>query len=79
MANNSLSIHVQPGNIFYENLNTNETFYSFLIAQKDKTKAIIPKRISYHYSFDTYINEYLLSFSIYNAEKFDLFTNKNSK
>ena len=57
----------------------NKNFYSFLIAQQDKTKAIIPKRISCHYSIEKYINKYLPSFSIDEAEKFDLFAHKNSK
>ena len=46
MTNNSLSIHIESGNIFYQNFNTNEIFYSFLLAQQDETKAIIPKRIA---------------------------------
>ena len=79
MTNNSLSINVESKNIFYQNFNTNENFQSFLTAQQDETKAIIPKRISYHYSFEKYINKYLPSFSINNAEKFDIFANKNSK
>ena len=49
------------------------------MAQQDETKAIIPKHISYHYSCEKYINKYLLSFSMDDAEKFDLFPNKNSK
>ena len=49
------------------------------MAQQGETKAIILKRVSYHYSFDKYINKYLPSFSIDDAEKFDLFANKNSK
>ena len=48
MTNNNLSIHVESGNIFYQNFNTNENFYHFLIAQQDETKAIIPNLISYH-------------------------------
>ena len=79
MANNSLSIHAESGNIFHQNFNTNENFYSFLTVQQDETKTIIPKLISYHYSFEKFINKYLPSFSIDNAEKFDLFANKNSK
>ena len=60
MTNNSLSIHVESGNIFYQNFNTDENFYSFLTAQQDATKAMIPKRISYHYSFENIsINIYL--------------------
>ena len=79
MINNSLSIHAESGNIFYQNFNRNENFYSFLIAQQDQTKTIIPKRISYHYSFQKYISKYLPSFSIDDAKKFDLFVNKNSE
>ena len=54
MTSNNLSIHVESGNIFYKNLNTNENLYSSLIAQQDETKAIIPKRISYYYRFEKY-------------------------
>ena len=79
MTNNSLSIHVESGNIFYQNFNTHENFCSFLLAQQDETKAKIPKRIAYHYSFEKYIKNYLPSFSVDDIEKFDLFANKNSK
>ena len=54
MKNNSLSIHMESGNIFYQNFNTNEHFYSFLLAQQDLSKKVIPKRISYHHSFEKY-------------------------
>ena len=79
MTNNSLSIHIESGNVFYQNFNTNENFYSFLLAQQDETKAIIPKRIAYRYSFKKYIKNYLPSFSVDDIENFDLFANKNSK
>ena len=72
MTNNSLSIHIESGNIFYQNFNTNENFYNFLLAQQDETKAIAPKRISYHNSFERYFQNFLLSFSIDDVEKFDL-------
>ena len=38
MTNNSLWIHVESKNIFYNNFDTNENFYSFLLAQQDETK-----------------------------------------
>ena len=72
---NSLSIHVESGNIFYQNFNTNENFYSFLMTQQDETKTIIPKRISYHHSLEKYTQKYLPSFSIDDVEEFDLFSN----
>ena len=79
MTNNSLSIHIETGNIFYQNFNTNKNFYSFLLAQQDESMAIIPKRFSYHYSFENYAKNFLPSFSADDIKKFDLFSNKNSK
>ena len=70
------SIHVESGNIFYQNFNTNENFYSFLLAQQDETNSVVPKRIFYSYSFEKF---YLPSFSIDDAEKYDLYSNKNAK
>ena len=78
MLNNSLSIHVESGNIFYQNFYTNENFYSFLLAKQDETKSIVSKRISYSYSFEKYIQSYLPSFSIDDVEKYDLYSHKNT-
>ena len=79
MTNNSLSIHIETGNIFYQNFNTNKNFYSFLLAQQDQSKVFIPKCFSYHYTLKKYVKNFLLSFSADDIEKFDLFSNKNSK
>ena len=79
MTNNTLSIHIESSNIFYQNFNTNENFHNFLLGQQDKTKRIIPKRIGYHHIFGKYIKNYLPSFSIDEVETFDLYSNKNSK
>ena len=64
MTNNSLSIHVESGDIFYSDFNTKENFFNFLLGQQDKSKHFIPKRISYHYSFEKYTCSYLPSFSL---------------
>ena len=68
MTNTSLSISVKSGNIFYQNFNVNENFYSLFTARQNKKP-----------SFEKYINKYLPSFSMDDAEKFDLFANKNYK
>ena len=52
MKNNSLSIHIDSQNIFYQNSNTNENFYSFLLAQQAEKKVTISKCFCYHYSFE---------------------------
>ena len=78
MANNSLSIHIDSGDIFLSKQHK-QNFYSFLFAQQDLSKQVRPKRIFYHHSFEKYIKNYLPSFLIEESEKFDLFSNKNSK
>ena len=75
----SLYIHVESRDIFYNDFNTKENFYNFLLAQQDKSKQFIPKRISYHYNFEKYIRSYLPSFSIKKIDKFHMLSNKNLK
>ena len=76
---NKLSIHVESGDIFYDNHNTGENFYSFLLSQQNDEAAYIPKKFSYKNSFEAYIGSFLQSFSIDDQEKFDLLAFKNSK
>ena len=45
--------------------------------RQNKTKAIIPKHIAYHYSFEKYVKNYLPS-SVDDVKKFDLYANRNS-
>ena len=79
MTNNSLSKHVETGDIFYSDFNTKESFYNFLLAQQDESKQYIPKRISYHCSFEKYTRNYLPSFSLEEIDKLDVLSNKNAK
>ena len=72
MTNNSLSIQIETGYIFYNDFNTKENFYNFLPAQQDELKQFIPKRISYHYSFEKYTRSYLPAFSLEEIDKLDL-------
>ena len=44
MTENKLSIHVESGDIFYENHNTGDNFYNFLIVQQNDEAAFIPKK-----------------------------------
>ena len=79
MNQNKLSIHVETGEIFYNNHNTGENFYNFLLSQQNDEAAYVPKKFSYKNSFEDCIGSFLQSFSIDDQEKFDLFTFKNSK
>ena len=76
MTNNKLSIHVESGDVFYQNFNTGENFYNFVMAQQNDQTANVPKRISYHHSFE---QNFFPSFSLDDVDKFDLYSKKNAK
>ena len=44
LLENSISIHLERGNLFYDNFNNQESFYTFLLNQQDKNKKIIKKK-----------------------------------
>ena len=79
MTNNSLSIHMETRDIFYNDFNTKENFYNFLLAQQDELKQFIPKQIPYHDRFEKYTRSYLLSFSLEELDELDLLSNKNAE
>ena len=76
---NKLSIHVELGEIFYDNHNTGENFYNLLLSQQNDEASYAPKNFSYRNSSEAYISSFLQSFSIDDQEKFDLLPFKNSK
>ena len=81
MTLNRLSIHIANGDIFYENHNTGENFYKFLIDQQNEDGAFIPKKICLH-KYVWKIHKqfiFLPAFSIDDIEKSNLYANKNYK
>ena len=46
MTNNSLSIHIKSGDIFYQNYNTAKNLYNFLLEQQDDQTAFTSKKFS---------------------------------
>ena len=79
MTQNRLSIHVELGDLFYNNHNTGENFYSFLLSQTNDEAAFLPRKLSYRNDFESYIGTFLQAFSIEDQEKLDLLAFKNSK
>ena len=72
MQYNSLSIHVETGNAFYDNFNTNESFNEFLLVQQDENKQIIKKKILYLHDFKHYWDCFLQSFDFEEVDKYNL-------
>ena len=78
MQENSLSIHLKTGNIFYDNFNTQESFYDFLLNQQDENKEIIKKKLC-SASFKRYLHQLLQNSDSSTIDKYDLFSNENAK
>ena len=65
-----LKIHIESGNIFFKNLDTNESIYSFFQQQENQLKATIE-----HQYFEWLVH----GFEGNENKKYDVLTNKNSK
>ena len=76
---NKLKIHVESSNIFHNNIDTNQSIYSFFQQQEDSSKAFINFdfifRDSYSDCFEWLINK----FKAKQDHKYDVLINKNSK
>ena len=60
---NKLSIHIETGNICYENDNKNESVYDFLLWQQDETKKILHATLTCKNSFSNFLG-YLWTISM---------------
>ena len=76
---NSLSILIETGNVYFDGYNTNQSTYEFLLSQQDETKQKIHTRLSYSDTFSNYIRNFLDDIDHETVEKYDFFTNKNVK
>ena len=76
MTQSKTSIHVESGDIFYDNHNTGENFFA---VSAEWWGSICTKKFSYRNSFEAHISTFLQDFSIDDQEKFDLLAFKNSK
>ena len=78
MQENSMSIHLESENLFYDNFDTQENFYDFLLNQQDQNKFITKKKIAYYKSFKQYLSDFLQSFDYEEIDNIDLFSDKNA-
>ena len=76
---NKLKIHIETGNIFFNNLDTNESIYGFFQQQENKSKAKINFELSFTDCYKNYLDWLVQGFKGNEDEKYDVLTNKNSK
>ena len=75
MMVNKLKIHIESGNIYHNNTDTNESIYGFFKNQEDETKKWIDLEFILSDDYKDFM-KYLVNIK---DEKYDMFANKNSK
>ena len=79
MKKNKLKIHIDTGNIYYDNSDTNKSIYSFLLTHKDDTKKLMDFEFIYSGSYEQHFNEYLVQINKKTDDARDVLTNESSK
>ena len=76
---NKLEIHIETGNIFFNNLDTNESIYSFFQQQENQSKAKINFESRFTDSYEDYFDWLVQGLKGNEDKKYGVLTNKNSK
>ena len=76
MRKNKIKIHISSGDIYINNVNTNESLYDFLAVQNNENYVLIDKEFIFDGTLNEYYNTYL-SNSLITED--DFMTNRNSK
>ena len=79
MTVNKLKIHIESGNIYHNNTDTNESIYGFFKNQEDETKKWIDLEFILSDDYKYYFMKYLVNIKNGEDETYDMFANKNSK
>ena len=79
LEDNKLKIHVETGNIYYDNNDTNESNHNFILAQANPISGEIDHTFTFDRDYVTYFQWLTDAFSESKKNKLDIFTNKNSK
>lgn len=79
MKDDKLKIHIESGDIYFDNFNTGESIYDFLKMQQNEEKANIDHDFYYNKSYNDYFKEYLNNIDGQTNALYDYLTNRNTK
>ena len=79
LENNKLKIHVESGKIFYDNEDTNESIFDFILAQNNPISGEVSRSFAFDQDYKTYFQWVGSAFNETERNKFDILTNLNSK
>ena len=79
LEDNKLKIHIETGNIYYDNNDTNESIHNCILSQAGVVSGEIDHAFTFDRDYVTYFQWLTEAFSASKKNKLDVFTNKNSK
>ena len=79
LTTNKLKIHVETGNIYYDNNDTSKSIFDFFLKEQDPTKGIIEHDFVYGGSYNDYFQWLIDGFDSQEKTKLDVLTSKNAK
>ena len=78
LESNDLKIHIETGNIYRKNIDTNESVLEFFKNQQNSSEGDIKFDFIYDKNYDNYFRWILQGFDSYEKNKLDVLTYKNS-
>ena len=76
---NKLKLHIETGNIFFNNLDANESTYGFFQQQENQSKAKINFELGFTDSYEGHFDWLVQGFKGNNDQKYEVLTKKNPK
>ena len=79
LQSNDLKIHIETGNIYYQDTGTNESIFEFMKNQQDTSKGFINTDLKFDGSYKSYFQWISNEFDAQQKTKYDIFSLKNTK
>ena len=79
LKDNKLKIHIETGNIYYNNIDTNESIFNFIFNQQNPITGYIKHKFIYDRDYISYFDWLVNGFATFEQNKLDVFKFKNSK
>ena len=79
LQSNDLKIHIETGNIYYQDTDTNESIFEFMKNQQDTSKGLINTYLKFDGSYKSYFQWIFNEFDAQQKRKYDIFSLKNTE
>ena len=76
---NNLKIHIETGNIYYQDRDTNESIFHFIQNQQNITKGLVQKDFKFSSNYKDYFQWILNQFDAHEKTNYDLLSFQNTK